>query len=246
MTPDQIQETLRLHHLVDSGDLEARIADFSRSDLINADFSGLDLGGARFECSNLSNLCFQGTDLTGANLTCVGAASARFEHATLDEADLTAGEFRAARFRMASLRSIRAVEADFTYAIFIRADLTDALLTGCSLRYADLTDAVMEGTNLEGADLENAILPRGYAWWQGGCYGPRHRMIRVWATPSKVTVYAGCLSGSAEEVIEELIQERFSSWVEDVGHFAALDALRHARELIEMGLRQVAITRETT
>ena len=246
MTPDQIQETLRRHHLIASGVPDAKIADFSRTDLREADFVGHNLRKAHFEFADLRSVAFGWSDLTYANLACTTAAHARFDHAILDNADLTEGWFRATSFRDASLRSMRAVSTDFTYANFTRADLTNANLSGCSLGKADLTDAVMEGVQLEGANLEGAILPKGYAWWQGGCYGPRRRMIRVWATPSKVTVYAGCLSGSAEEVIEEFIHERFPSWVEEVGHFAALDALRHARELIEMGLRQVAITRETT
>ena len=240
MTPDQIQETLR------QVGLGARAADFSCSDLINADFTGLGLRSARFEFANLRDVHFNRADLTSANFARAAAAHARFDSATLNQANLTAGEFHGARFSKASLRAIQAVAADFSSADFTGADLSNADLTGATLRFTDLTAAVMMDAHLEGANLEGAILPTGYAWWQGGCYGPRRRMIRVWATPGKVTVYAGCLSGSAEEVIEELIQERFSSWVEDVGHFAALDALTHARELIEMGLRQVAITRKAT
>ena len=92
----------------------------------------------------------------------------------------------------------------------VRADLGGAYLGGANLREANLG-----GANLREANLEGARLPEGMHWWQGGSYGPRRRMIRVLRVGDTVTVMAGCIAGTRDDVARRLSVTRHPEWVSE-------------------------------
>lgn len=93
-----------------------------------------------------------------------------------------------------------------------------------------------ERANLRYADLECV---RGVNWWQGGSYGPRRRMIRVVEFGGEITVHAGCLSGTADEVRTRLSDERLAAWADELGGDAAATELTDALALIDLGVATV-------
>ena len=134
-------------------------------------------------------------------------------------------------------------QADLTGANLRGADLRGANLGGANLRWANLRGANLRGANLTGANLtganlEGAHLPDGMRWWQGGAYGPRRRMIRVLALDGAVTVMAGCIVGTRDDVAEQL-DTRTSDWTGEIGRDAADRALAQALACIALGIEAV-------
>ena len=142
--------------------------------------------------------------------------------ANLNRADLTTANLTAAKLNRANLSG-----ADLRYAILTGADLTDANLTA-----ANLTGAKLTGAKLTGANLERAV---GIVAWQGGACGPRRRMIRVLLLDGRVTVIAGCLTGSAETVADGLAI-RLNDWTVELGEDSARRELADALDLIRVGV----------
>jgi len=121
------------------------------------------------------------------------------------------------------------------------ADLRGAYLSGADLRGADLRGADLRGAYLSGADLRGADLrdvnlecAKDIAW-QGGAYGPRRRMIRVVVIGGEITVMAGCISGTADEVAEQLAG-RLDDWTREIGGQRARQELVDALALIRQGV----------
>ena len=120
-------------------------------------------------------------------------------------------------------------------------DLRLADFAHCNMAHADLSDSDLRGTILTGVNLEGATLPAGWAWWQGGAYGPELLMVRVLGSPDGVTVMVGCLEGSPDVVKRRLFEELCSDagWVYDVGRAEVDRHLACAVELIDIGVRDV-------
>ena len=97
-----------------------------------------------------------------------------------------------------------------------------------NLRYADLRSA----------NLESARLPDGVRWWQGGAYGPRRRMLRVWRINADIYAQAGCIYGSPDDVSGQ-IQNRRDDWAGELGADAAQTELDRFAVLMSVALDQL-------
>jgi len=109
-----------------------------------------------------------------------------------------------------------------------RANLSSADLRSADLRYADLRSA----------NLESARLPDGVRWWQGGAYGPRRRMLRVWRINTDIYAQAGRIHGSPDQVLAA-IQYRRDDWAGELGADAAQTELDRFAVLMSVALDQL-------
>ena len=107
-----------------------------------------------------------------------------------------------------------------------------------NLRYADLRSADLIYADLRSANLESARLPDGVRWWQGGAYGPRRRMLRVWRINSDIYAQAGCIHGSPDQVLAA-IQYRRDDWAGELGADAAQTELDRFAVLMSVALDQL-------
>ena len=106
------------------------------------------------------------------------------------------------------------------------------------LRSADLRSADLSYADLSYADLESARLPDGVRWWQGGAYGPRRRMLRVWRINTDIYAQAGCIHGSPDQVLAA-IQYRRDDWAGELGADAAQTELDRFAVLMAVALDQL-------
>ena len=118
------------------------------------------------------------------------------------------------------------------------AELSCADLSSANLRYADLRYADLRSANLSSANLESARLPDGVRWWQGGAYGPRRRMLRVWRINADIYAQAGCIHGSPDQVLAA-IQYRHDDWAGELGADAAQTELDRFAVLMSVALDQL-------
>ena len=162
-------------------------------------------------------------NLRSANLRSADLRSADLRYADLSSANLRSADLRSANLRYADLRS-----ANLRYA-----DLSYANLSSANLRSADLRSA-----NLRSADLESARLPDGVRWWQGGAYGPRRRMLRVWRINTDIYAQAGRIHGSPDQVLAA-IQYRRDDWAGELGADAAQTELDRFAVLMSVALDQL-------
>ena len=103
---------------------------------------------------------------------------------------------------------------------------------------ADLRSANLRYANLSSANLESARLPDGVRWWQGGAYGPRRRMLRVWRINADIYAQAGCIHGSPDQVLAA-IQYRRDDWAGELGADAAQTELDRFAVLMSVALDQL-------
>lgn len=120
------QKTISNIQLYNDGLTDHNPAIFSRKNLQNMDFTGLDL----------SHALFIGADLRWADF---------------EESNLMNACFRNADLRGASFMDCNLSRADFT-----NCDLRDAVLRGADLSHAKLTNARLEGADLEGVTIVDA------------------------------------------------------------------------------------------
>ena len=113
-----------------------------------------------------------------------------------------------------------------------------ANLSYANLSYADLRSADLIYANLSSANLESARLPDGVRWWQGGAYGPRRRMLRVWRINTDIYAQAGCIHGSPDQVLAA-IQYRRDDWAGELGADAAQTELDRFAVLMSVALDQL-------
>jgi len=160
--------------------------DFSGRKLAGADFTGAVLAGAIFTNGELPQAIFKGAilknadfraaDLSQADLEQTDASGGRFQKVRLPGAKLSGGDFTGADFTDADLSGADAAGADFEEAVlegikaqkisapqalFARANLTDADLTGAVLTEGDFTGAnlthcAFNGANAAGLRLSGA------------------------------------------------------------------------------------------
>ncbi len=172
-------------------------------------------------------------NLRYANLRYANLRSANLSSADLRYADLRSADLRYANLRYANLSSANLRSADLRYANLRSADLRYA-----DLRYADLRSADLRYANLRYANLESARLPDGVRWWQGGAYGPRRRMLRVWRINTDIYAQAGCIHGSPDQVLAA-IQYRRDDWAGELGADAAQTELDRFAVLMAVALDQL-------
>ena len=98
--------------------------------------------------------------------------------------------------------------------------------------------ANLRSANLRYANLESARLPDGVRWWQGGAYGPRRRMLRVWRINTDIYAQAGCIHGSPDQVLAA-IQYRRDDWAGELGADAAQTELDRFAVLMAVALDQL-------
>ena len=118
------------------------------------------------------------------------------------------------------------------------ANLSSANLSSANLRYANLSSANLSSADLRSANLESARLPDGVRWWQGGAYGPRRRMLRVWRINADIYAQAGCIYGSPDDVSGQ-IQHRRDDWATELGADAAQTELDRFAVLMSVALDQL-------
>lgn len=133
----------------------------------------------------------------------------------------------------ANLRS-----ANLSYANLSYANLRSADLSSADLSYANLRSANLSSADLRSADLESARLPDGVRWWQGGAYGPRRRMLRVWRINTDIYAQAGRIHGSPDQVLAA-IQYRRDDWAGELGADAAQTELDRFAVLMSVALDQL-------
>lgn len=88
---------------VEFGGQDARGMDFSRKDLLGANFRDANLTASRFVQSNLEHAEFENANLTAADLSWANLRDARFTHANLSRAKLAGADLTGARFDGANL-----------------------------------------------------------------------------------------------------------------------------------------------
>lgn len=150
------------------------------------------------------------------------------EPANLSYANLRSADLRSANLRYANLSSADLSYANLSYANLMYADLRSADLSYANLIYA----------NLIYANLESARLPDGVRWWQGGAYGPRRRMLRVWRINTDIYAQAGRIHGSPDQVLAA-IQYRRDDWAGELGADAAQTELDRFAVLMSVALDQL-------
>ena len=170
-------------------------ADFRFSDLSRADFTGANLEGASFGWANLSGTNFTCANLTSANFHNAHLEGTVFLNAIVEDCNLPKGlhtydftdidfnndrykrhwesDLSNANFTRANLRDLN-LDARFTSANFVNADLSGANLecmdlsganfTGANLARANLSEADLSGTNFTGANLAFANLTDADFW----------------------------------------------------------------------------------
>ena len=143
-----------------------------------------------------------------------------------------------ANLSYANLRYANLSSANLSYANLSSANLSYADLRYANLRSADLRSANLSSANLSSADLESARLPDGVRWWQGGAYGPRRRMLRVWRINTDIYAQAGCIYGSPDDVLGQ-IQHRRDDWATELGADAAQVELDRFAVLMAVALGQL-------
>ena len=116
---------------------------FRRSNLTNANFTGVNLAHVDFTGADLTGVDLRGADITGFN----------FRETNLTGADLTGADLRGA-----DLTGVDLTGVDLTGAILAGATLVQTVLTGADLTGADLTGAILTGAELIRANLTGAIL----------------------------------------------------------------------------------------
>jgi hypothetical protein len=182
-------------------------------------------------------------NLRSANLSSADLRSADLRYADLSYANLSSADLRSANLRYADLSSANLRSANLSYANLRSADLSSADLRSADLRYADLSYANLRSADLSSADLrsanlESARLPDGVRWWQGGAYGPRRRMLRVWRINTDIYAQAGRIHGSPDDVLGQ-IQYRRDDWAGELGADAAQTELDRFAVLMAVALDQL-------
>jgi uncharacterized protein YjbI with pentapeptide repeats len=182
-------------------------------------------------------------NLSSADLRYADLSSANLRYADLSSADLRSADLRYANLRYANLSYADLSSANLSSANLSSADLSSANLRSAdlryaNLRYADLSSADLRSADLRYANLESARLPDGVRWWQGGAYGPRRRMLRVWRINTDIYAQAGCIYGSPDDVSGQ-IQNRRDDWAGELGADAAQTELDRFAVLMSVALDQL-------
>jgi uncharacterized protein YjbI with pentapeptide repeats len=120
------------------------LVDFTSADLVQTDFRGARLPGARFDLANLRKANLAKTDRFGVT-------------------DLRGASFKEAKFCEASLRGALLDKSDLSDARFsggfLSASLIDATLIGATFYKTEIGDANFTGADLTGAEFLHVAVP---------------------------------------------------------------------------------------
>jgi uncharacterized protein YjbI with pentapeptide repeats len=117
-----------------------------RCDLSGANFSGIDLSGAKMMDSDLTNTNFSGANLAGAELMLSNASGANFSKTCLVNANLAGVVFIKANLRQANIRGSNLNGANFERAK-VRGVLADVRLPSAVGQSKDTDDDDQESFN---------------------------------------------------------------------------------------------------
>ncbi len=140
------------------------IADFSKQEFRNFDFSGLNLSQVIFAHSTFNNCKFDKAELVGACFEkSVFKGKVSFQEADLTDANFITSSAEEIDFTSALMARVRMMHANYDKAVFEKAlmysaDLTALQAAGAILREADITKGDLEKVNLRYADAQYAKL----------------------------------------------------------------------------------------
>lgn len=121
-------------------------------EVLNNNFSHMDLRGWNFKGKNLTSANFKGADLEGACFIDAILVSANFEGANLKNTDFSCANAWSANFNETNCQNSLFLSANLTEASFEGADLDSA-----SFAQANLTEASLEDANIITAEFDNTI-----------------------------------------------------------------------------------------
>lgn len=121
-------------------------------EVLNNNFSHMDLRGWSFKGQNLSGANFEGANLEGATFIDAILVSTNFEGANLKNTDFSCANAWGANFNETNCQNALFLSANLTEASFEGADLD-----GASFVQANLTEANLQDTNIITAEFDNTI-----------------------------------------------------------------------------------------
>lgn len=121
-------------------------------EVLNNNFSHMDLRGVDFKGQNLSGADFRGANLEGACFIDAILVSADFEGANLKNTDFSCANAWGANFNETNCKDTLFLSANLTEASFEGADLD-----GASFAQANLTEANLQDTNISTAEFDNTV-----------------------------------------------------------------------------------------
>ena len=121
-------------------------------EVLNNNFSHMDLRGWNFKGKNLTSANFKGADLEGACFIDAVLVSANFEGANSKNTDFSCANAWGANFNETNCQNAVFLSANLTEASFEGADLD-----GASFAQANLTEANLQDTNIITAEFDNTI-----------------------------------------------------------------------------------------
>ena len=121
-------------------------------EVLNNNFSHMDLRGWNFKGKNLTSANFKGADLEGASFIDAILVDANFEGANLKNVDFSCANGWSANFNETNCQNAVFLSANLTEASFEGADLDSA-----SFVQANLTEANLQDTNIVTAEFDNTV-----------------------------------------------------------------------------------------
>lgn len=121
-------------------------------EVLNNNFSHMDLRGWSFKGQNLSGANFEGANLEGATFIDAILVSTNFEGANLKNTDFSCANAWSANFNETNCKDALFLSANLTEASFEGADLD-----GASFVQANLTEANLQDTNIITAEFDNTV-----------------------------------------------------------------------------------------
>lgn len=121
-------------------------------EVLNNNFSHMDLRGWNFTGQNLSGADFAGADLEGASFIDTILVGTNFEGANLKNTDFSCANAWGANFNETNCKDTVFLSANLTEASFEGADLD-----GTSFAQANLTEANLQDTNIITAEFDNTV-----------------------------------------------------------------------------------------
>lgn len=121
-------------------------------EVLNNNFTNMDLRGWNFKGQNLTGANFAGANLEGACFIDAILVGVDFEGASLVDADFSCANAWSANFNETNCKDAVFLSANLTEASFEGADLD-----GASFAQANLTEANLQDTNIITAEFDNTI-----------------------------------------------------------------------------------------
>lgn len=149
-----IQHDPRVHQIVKAGQCRGCNLvdfDFSNLEVRNIDFRGADLKNVTFSGSDISGSDFTGANLPFAKFTDVDSRGTKFANGSLEQAD-----FRAAILEDCAFQNTRALKTLFTGASFIRCQMSGIQAERADFSHAFFRDTVVRDRLFKMTSFQNA------------------------------------------------------------------------------------------